>query len=145
MLRFHATRLIKRRIRDHFTQHWYANICNSFKLSYYCQFKTEFKMKKYNEYTSNDKLRTELATLRLSAHNLGIEKRRHINVPRENRVCRLCSMSMVESVCPQYNDIEESFYPGLLGHLWLNLFLLYLQIPKYFFLNCQNSLYLQTP
>ena len=80
-------------------------------------------MKKYIEYTSNDKLRTELATLRLSAHNLDIEKGRHINVFREKRVCRLCSMSMVESVCPQCNDLEESFYPGPLGHLRLNLFI----------------------
>ena len=82
--------VIKKRKRDHFTQHWYANICNSSKLEYYCQFKTEFKMEKYVECISNDKLRSEFAAFRLSAHNLNIERGGHINVPRENRICRLC-------------------------------------------------------
>ena len=105
--------VIKKRIKDYFTQHWYASICSSSKLEYYCL----FKMEKYIEYISNDKLRTELAALRLSAHNLDIERGRHINVPRENRVCRLCSMSMIESefhfmvVCPRYNDIRREFLP----------------------------------
>ena len=53
-------------------------------------------MEKYVEYISNDKLRAELAAFRLSAHTLDIERGRHGNVQRENRICRLCSMSMVE-------------------------------------------------
>ena len=43
-------------------------------------------MEKYVEYISNDKLRTGLAAFRLSAHNLDIERGRHVNVPRENRI-----------------------------------------------------------
>ena len=35
--------VIRNRIRDHFTQHWYANICNLSKLEYYCQFKRSLK------------------------------------------------------------------------------------------------------
>ena len=74
-------------------------------------------MEKYVEYISNDKLRTELAAFRLSAHNLDIERGRNINDLRENRVCRLCSMSMVKSafhfllVCPRYNDITRELLP----------------------------------
>ena len=45
-------------------------ISNASKLAYYCQFKTEFKLEKYVECISNDKLRSEPAALRLSAHNL---------------------------------------------------------------------------
>ena len=73
---------------------------------------------KYVECISNDKLRSELAAFRLSAHNLDIERGRHINVPRENRICRLCSMSMVESefrfllVCPRYSDIRRDLLPS---------------------------------
>ena len=37
--------------------------------------------KKYVECISNDKLRSELAAFRLSAHNLDIERGRHNNVP----------------------------------------------------------------
>ena len=78
-------------------QHWYVNICNSPKLGYYAQFKTELKFEKYLECITNDKLLKELAAFRLSAHNFDIELGRHSNVPRENRLCRLCPMQMVES------------------------------------------------
>ena len=110
-------------------------------------------MEKYVEYISNDKLKTELAAFQLSAHNLDIERGRHVNVPRENRICRLCSMSMVESefhfllVCPRYNVIRRELlpsttWPSVAKFIFL---LLWLQIPEYFFSNCQNSLSLQTP
>ena len=54
-----------------------------------------------------------MAALRLSAHNLEIERGRHLDVPRENRKCRLCSMGMVESeyhfilVCPLYSELSN--------------------------------------
>ena len=60
-------------------------------------------------------LRSQLAALRLSAHNLEIERGRHLDVPRENRKCRLCSMEMVESeyhfilVCPLYSELRRAF------------------------------------
>ena len=66
--------MFRNRIRDHFTQNWYAFICNASKLEYYSQFKTEFKLEKYVESISNDMLRSELAALRLSAHNLEIKR-----------------------------------------------------------------------
>ena len=75
-------------------------------------------MEKYVEYISNDKLRAELAAFRLSAHTLDIERGRHGNVQRENRICRLCSMSMVESefhfllVCLRYNDTRRELFPS---------------------------------
>ena len=64
--------MIRNRIRDHFTQNWYAFTSNASKLEYYSQFKTEFKLENYVECISNDMLRSELAALRLSAHNLEI-------------------------------------------------------------------------
>ena len=96
-------------------QHWYVNICNSPNLGYYAQFKTELKFEKYLECITNDKLLKELAAFRLSAHNFDIELGRHSNVPRENRLCRLCPMQIVESeyhyllVCPLYGDIRRQF------------------------------------
>ncbi|MCG7875093.1 MAG: reverse transcriptase family protein [Candidatus Thiodiazotropha endolucinida] len=105
--------LIKNRIRDNFTQSWYARISNTSKLEYYCQFKTEFKFEKYVDCIKNDRQRSELAAFRLSAHNLDIERGRHIAVTRENRICRLCSMGMIESeyhfllVCPLYQELRR--------------------------------------
>ena len=67
---------------------------------------------------SNDKLRTEIAAFRLNAHYLALERRRHINGPREIRVCRLCSMLMMWSefyillVYPRYNDIRREILPS---------------------------------
>ena len=107
--------MIRNRIRDHFTQNWYATISDFSKLAYYCQFKTGFKLEKYVECISHDSLRSELAAFRLSAHNLEIERGRHFGVSRQNRKCRLCSMGMVESeyhfllVCPLYTDLRRSF------------------------------------
>ena len=107
--------IIRNRIRDHFTQNWYATISDFSKLEYYCQFKTGFKLETYVECISNDSLRSELAAFRLSAHNLEIERGRHFDVSRQNRKCRLCSMGMVESeyhfllVCPLYTDLRRSF------------------------------------
>ena len=113
--------LIGNRIRDHFIKKWYAFISNASKLAYYCQFKTEFKLEKCVECISNDKLRSELAALRLSVHNLEIERGRHIDVPRGNRICRLCSMGMVESefhlllVCPLYTSLRREFLTSTSG------------------------------
>ena len=81
-------------------------------------------MENYVEYISNDKIRMELAAFRLSAHDIDIERGRHINVPRENRVCRLCSIPMAESefnvllVCPRYNDIRREL---LTSTAWLSV------------------------
>ena len=92
-----------------------GNICNSPTLGCYSRFKTEFKFEKKIECITNDKLLKELAAFCLSAHYLDIELARYSNVPRENRLCRLCLMQMVESeyyflkVCPLYGDIRRQF------------------------------------
>ena len=77
--------------------------------------KTEFKLKKkYVEVITNDTLSTERAAFHLYGHNLDTEPGRHINVSRHNRICRLCSMRMVESeyhflfVCLLYNNLRKN-------------------------------------
>ena len=73
--------MIRNRIRDHFTQNWYVyQYCFDTGILY-SQFKTEFKLEKYVECISNDMLRSQLAALCLSAHNLEIERERHLDVP----------------------------------------------------------------
>ena len=41
--------------------------------------------------------RSTLTKLRLSAHKLNIEKGRYANIPRQNRVCNICSTASVEN------------------------------------------------
>ena len=67
-------RIIKIRIRDHFLQHWCAQINNISKLEYYSKFKSEFKFEKYLQVVENDRLRKILTSFRISAHNLEISK-----------------------------------------------------------------------
>ena len=105
-------------------------------------------MEKYVECISNDKLRSGLAAFRLSVHNLDIEKGRHINDPRENRIC---SMSTVESefhvllVCPCYSDIRRELLPSSAWPSVAKFISIVTTNSEGFFLNCQNSLSLQTP
>ena len=108
-------------------------------------------MEKYIGYILNDRLRTKLATFRLSAQNLGIERVRNINTPGENRVCRLSAMSMVESefhfllVCPRYNDIRRELLPSTTWPSVAKFISVLSSNSLLFFLNCQKSLCLQTP
>ena len=129
-----------------------GNICNSPTLGCYSRFKTEFKIekKKQLECITNDKLLKELAAFRLSSHYLDIELGRYSNVPRKNRLCRLCPMQMVESeyhflkVCALYGDIRRQF---LTKTAWPSVakFLNIMSMQTNFFLkNYQNLYMLQT-
>ena len=93
--------LIRNQIRDHFTQNRYAALvmllncytrtCTITNLINWRNILNAFQTISYMS------VRSELAALRLSAHNLKIERGRHIDVQRENRICRLYSMGMAES------------------------------------------------
>ena len=104
-----------------------------------------FKMEKFVECISNDKLRSELADSRLSAHNLYIRKGRHINVSRENRICRLCLMSMVESefhfllLCSCYSNMRRELLPSTAWPSVAIFITINATNSKCFFLNCQIS------
>ena len=62
-----------------------------------------------------------LAKLRISAHNLAIEKGRHNNISRLNRTCPICSMGSVENEdhflleCTAYRQLREDFFRKLNG------------------------------
>ena len=80
--------LIKQRILDNYHQSWYADINNSPRLSTYCRFKHDFNQEGYLNFITVKKYRIPLSKLRISAHNLEIEKGRHLNIPRAERTCK---------------------------------------------------------
>lgn len=73
------------RLNDHITENR--------KLNLYASFKTNFKFEPYLDYISNFTVRSTLAKLRLSAHNLQIEIGRFSKnkTPRDERFCTYCT------------------------------------------------------
>ena len=90
----------KQRLQDQYMQDWSTSIANQPKLSYYRLFKCEHKYEMYLDIVDNTVLRKSLSRFRLSSHSLEIETGRYTNVERNNRICRLCNMNVVESEYP---------------------------------------------
>ena len=57
----------------------------------------------------------DLCKLRMSSHNLEIERGRYINVPRENRICTNCTSGFIENeyhfalICSMHADLRSNF------------------------------------
>ena len=88
---------IEQRITDVFKQKWYSNINNSSRLESYSIYKHSSEREKYLKCISTDKFRIALSKFRLSSHHLAIELGRHLNIPRENRLCPNCNQNVVEN------------------------------------------------
>ena len=67
-----------------------------------------------------------LTRFRLSSHELHIERGRYENVPRDERFCKCCNMSQIESeyhfllVCSLYTELRRKFFKSYFCH-WPNL------------------------
>ena len=83
--------LMKRTIRDIFIQEWKSTINNMPSHFYFNKVKNEFSCSEFVHIMDNDKLRKQITTLRLSSHKLQIEPDRSLNIPRENRLCKMCT------------------------------------------------------
>ena len=112
-----AFQIIKQRLPDQFVQTWSASLQTMSKLDIYLRYKQTFEFEKYLQTVMNDKLRQNLTAFRLVSHRLEIETGRHNNVPREQRLCRICNMKQPESeyhfllVCPAYHDLRLKYFP----------------------------------
>ena len=69
---------------------------NLTRLHFYKKIKDEFKMENYLEML-NFENRKEIAKIRCSDHCLNIEKGRHKNIPRADRICKLCDKNEIET------------------------------------------------
>ena len=116
--------IIKSKVRKNFEQDILQklneHITEDKKLHLYASFKTTFKFEAYLDFLPNFKVRSTLAKLRVSAHNLQIETGRFnkIKTPREERFCIYCKTQNVSSVenevhfllsCPLYRDERKNF------------------------------------
>ena len=113
------------RVKDMAIQNWHSDIelCN--KLYYYGAFKSMLTLERYVYCIPNKKHRTALAKLRCSNHELAIEIGRHIDISREERICKYClhhGYNIVEDEthfmqeCILYNDLRIKYFRQDLHH-----------------------------
>ena len=87
------------RVIDIFHQEAFAEINEpSSKLRTYKEFKTEIGLENYLEIISCERDRINLSRLRLSNHQLMIEKGRHQKIPKKQRFCPICPNEIEDKV-----------------------------------------------
>ena len=134
------TQLIKPNMSQHFTVHhilktlkesfkklWQADIAQSRKLDYFRLYKDKFCKASYLDQVQNYHDRVSTTRLRTSSHRLQIELGRRFKIPREQRHCSWCKLSMGELVCESEShfldqcDLNAKQRASLLDGLKLNI------------------------
>ena len=73
-------------------------------------------METYLETIHVNEFRVSLCKFRLSSHDLPIEKGRHNNINRDNRLCTYCNMNVIENkfhfllVYPKYRHLRIKYF-----------------------------------
>jgi hypothetical protein len=123
-----------KQLRRYFINLWKVHISGtqlgpniSSKLRFYKLFKTAFEREPYLDLISNFQLRKVISKFRCSDHRLEIEKGRHDNVNVEDRICRICNMSVENEFhflkfCYKYSALRTRYF----GHFvrindWLQI------------------------
>lgn len=106
----------QRRLKDIYIQNWQESINNSSKLLYYKQYKTSFTPAKYLDILTVKKYRHYVSCFRSSCHNLEIERGRHTNISRSDRLCKLCQDAVEDEyhfllVCKVYDKLRIEHLP----------------------------------
>ena len=89
------------------------------KLHYFHKFKDVFQYEEYLDFIKSDHLRQLLTSFRLGSHKLEIEIGRINNVRRENRICKMCNMNVIESefhfimCCPMYRSVRLKYFGNI--------------------------------
>ena len=86
----------KQRLSDCFSQDWHHYITASHKLNYYANFKYTLEPERYLHILQVRKHFIAFAKLRCASHNLAIEKGRHDNIPKAERLCTFCDDNVLE-------------------------------------------------
>ena len=86
-------------------QTWSAKIKTVPKLKYYCMYKENFELEQYLLLNLPRKVKRQLSKYRIASHNLEVERGRHFNLPKEDRLCKLCGTNYNR----QENDCELHF------------------------------------
>lgn len=96
-----------------FSEFWHKTIDEetSNRLTFYKSIKSEFKVEEYLK-TPIFQHRKAITKIRCSDHPLEVEKGRHLNIPRENRICKICPLREMETEhhflirCPFFDRLK---------------------------------------
>ena len=109
------TTTVVNKIKEKYVEFWRHKKTNSSKLSFLCTFKKDYKMEPYLYLIKNPTIRRTFTQFRISNHKLQIERGRYENIPREQRICKLCnSKTEIENefhlvfTCEKYENIRNS-------------------------------------
>ena len=108
------------RLKDIFHQNSFEEINSDHsKLRTYAKLKTEPGMEKYLDSIKNIKNRTALTKLRLSNHELMIEKGRHQDLLENQRFCPFCDNRIENEQhfvmeCPTYNVLRQNLFDNII-------------------------------
>ena len=90
-------RTILSEMESSFKDMWLLSVRSSSKLTFYSSIKHSFNREGYLDLTNKD-ARFNLTRLRISAHNLEIERGRYSNLARDERLCKGCLIIGISSV-----------------------------------------------
>ena len=114
---------LKQRINDIFLHEQNASIHSSEKLLFFKSFCLSPERAYYVDHLENFINRSVVSKFRLSAHNLEIERGRHCNITREDRLCKMCNDATIEDEkhlfwqCSKYSN-ERKVFLNKLSYLW---------------------------
>ena len=110
--------LFRQRCLDIDFQNW-SDIVSSFeRLSTYNLFKTNLTLEHYLSIEMNPMFKRSMLKFRVSAHSLLIEKGRHMNLQRSERLCPSCQTEIEDEihfllVCPLYLELRHQYIPQI--------------------------------
>ena len=111
-------------VKQRYITFWKHQIEHSSKLYFYSTFKKEYQLEKYLTVIRNTNQRRSLTRFRISNHKLMIECGRYHNIPREERICKLCKSNEIENEehflisCDAYDNIRQDFLTVLTNNTY---------------------------
>ena len=104
------------RLKDQFLQKWAVDINSNRKLVLYKDFKQNFCFEQNLDLATIRRFRPSLAQIRTCHHDLEIERGRYRNIPRDQRLCKICLNKVEDEYhfilrCNGYNDIRYTYLP----------------------------------
>ena len=104
-----------------YTEYWPRKIITERKMRTYITFKSHFQVEDYI-HIKEPKLRKAMTRLRISAHNLFIERGRYTRppIPADQRICATCPGSKVEdeihfmTECSVHSTEREQLYKNII-------------------------------
>ena len=94
-------------LNDHFVQCWEYEKSKSSKLSFYHSLKNKFAREMYIDCVKGFSRRYNTTKLRISSHDLEIERGRYDDTPKELRVCNWCNTSMGQKIIENENQRRQ--------------------------------------